>query len=103
MSRIVTQPKLAGETQTFSFDFISRLAVGETISTQVVAATVWSGTDSNPSAVISGSATASGTIVNQAITGGVVGVIYSLVCTITTSFSQTLKLATYMAVTTDLP
>lgn len=102
MERIVTQPKLVGETASLVFDFASRLAAGETISTQVVAASVYSGVDATPSAIISGSATASGTQVTQKITGGVSGVIYELLCTITTSGGQTLQMATFLAVVPDL-
>lgn len=90
--------KLAGSTLTINFDFISNLAVSETISTQVVTATVYSGTDANPSAMISGSASASGTIVSQSVTGGVEGVVYYLKCTITTSTGQTLVQTGFLAV-----
>ena len=102
MSRIITQPKLAGETVKMVFDFTSRLAAAETISTQNVAASVYSGTDASPSAVVSGAATASGAQVTQTLTGGVAGVIYKLVATITTSLSKTLQLSTFMAVVPDL-
>lgn len=100
--RVELQPKLVGATQTYQFDFASLLAQGETISTQTVAATVYSGTDASPSSIISGSATASGTIVSQKITAGTLGVIYQLKCTITTSASQTLVLTGYLAIIPDL-
>ena len=102
MSRIITNPKLVGTTENVVFDFLSLLAVGETISTQSVAASVYSGTDASPSAVVSGAATASGSQVTQGLTGGVSGVIYKLVATITTSLSKTLQLSTFMAVVPDL-
>jgi hypothetical protein len=95
--------KLASEVKTVTFDFTSMLAAGETISTQSCTATVYSGTDASPSAIISGSATASGAVASQKITGGTVGVIYSLACSITTSAGQTLKLAGFLAVLPDLP
>ena len=97
--RVQLAPKLVGETATYQFDFSSLLAVGETISTQSVAATTYSGTDAAPSSIISGSASASGAVVSQKITAGTVGVIYQLTCTITTSAGQTLLLAGYLAVT----
>lgn len=103
MSRPLFPPKLAGETETVQFDFTSDLAVGETISTQSVAATVYSGTDAAPSGLISGLATASGAVVSQKLIGGVAGVIYQLVCTITTSLSQTLLMQAYMVVESGLP
>lgn len=91
-------PKLVGATQTIQFDFASLLAVGETISTQAVTSTVYSGTDASPSSMISGSASASGTIVSQKITAGTEGVMYYLKCTITTSTSQTLVITGFLAV-----
>ena len=95
--------KLASETKTITFDFTSLLAIGETISTQTCTATVYSGVDASPSAIISGSASASGAIVSQKITAGTVGVIYSVACAITTSAGQTLKLVGFLAVLPDLP
>lgn len=97
-SRVILEPKLTGETQSYQFDFTSRMAISETISTQSVSAAVYSGTDASPSAIISGSATASGKVVSQKITAGVVGVTYYLTCTITTSASQTLQLAAFMTI-----
>ena len=90
--------KLSGETQNLVFDFTSRLAATETISTKVVTATVYSGTDASPSAIISGSATSSGQKVTQSVTAGTLGVTYLLLCTITTSLSQTLQLSGYLTI-----
>ena len=98
---IILKGKYQGETIKIAFDFLSRLAVGETISTQAVSATTYSGTDASPSAIISGVATASGSIVTQTITGGVAGVIYNLVCAITTSLGQTLHISAFLAVQPD--
>jgi hypothetical protein len=95
-------PKKVGETAPVTFDFTSQMGVSETVSTQVVAATVYSGVDASPSAIISGSASASGKVVSQAITAGVSGCVYQLVCTITTSLSQTLQQSSYLAVVPDL-
>lgn len=103
MIRVELPNKLAGETKNVTFDFTSLLAAGETISTESCTATVYSGNDSNPSAIISGSASASGAVVTQKITAGTVGVIYSVVCTITTSLSQTLQVAGYLAILPGLP
>lgn len=100
-----TQPlpvKRPGETGPAVFDFTSSMAASETISTQSVAASVYSGVDANPSAIISGAASASGKLVSQSITGGVSGVIYQLVCTITTSLSKTLQQSSYFAVVPPL-
>lgn len=96
-------PKLIGVTATYTFDFSSQLAASETISTQVVTATVFSGTDASPSSVVSGSATASGAVVSQKLTAGTLGVLYQILCTITTSASQTLVLAGILAVVPPQP
>ena len=89
-------------TELMEFDFTLELALGETISTQVVTAIVYSGTDPTPASLINGSATASGSIVSQSIQAGLVGVLYELLCTITTSLSQTLVKPGYLAVIPDL-
>lgn len=90
--------KKVGEIAPTTFDFTASMAVSETISTQSVAASVYSGTDANPSAIISGAASASGKIVSQTLTGGVSGVIYQLLCTITTSLGKTLQMSSYLSV-----
>lgn len=99
--RIVLPSKKIGETVLIPFDFASKMnftSAAETISTQVVTATVYSGTDASPSSIISGSATASGTRVTQAITAGTAGVIYILLCSITTSLNQALSLSALLAI-----
>ena len=103
MSRVILSPKLVGETKTITFDFTSMLAVGETISTKSTAASVFSGVDGSPSNVISGAASNSGAVVSQGVTGGVAGTIYNLLCTITTSTSQTLILGGFLAVLPNSP
>lgn len=96
-------PKLLGEVVDVTFDFSSRLGVSETISTKSVAASVLSGVDASPSAIISGAASSSGAIVTQRLTGGVLGVLYELLATVTTSAGQTLQIAAYLAIAPDLP
>ena len=103
---MILTPKHLGDTVTVVFDYISQLGPTETISSVVGSAmtcTVWSGVDPTPSAVISGTATISGTKILQNITGGVVGTIYALKCIITTSLGQTIQMGAYQAVITDLP
>lgn len=87
-----------GEIAPATFDFTASMAATETISTQVVAASVYSGVDANPSALISGAATASGKTVSQVLAPAISGNIYQLVCTITTSLGKTLKQSSYLAV-----
>lgn len=100
--RIILSPKKAGETKTVQFDFTSNLGVSETISTQVVTASVWSGTDATPSAIVSGAATVSGAIVSQKIAAGVLGTVYELLCSVTTSAGQTLQVSAFLAIALDL-
>ena len=102
MNRVTLPPKRQGETVNYEFDFLSLLAPGETISTKVTTSEVFTGVDATPSSMINGAASNSGSIVTQSITGGTVGVVYIIVCTVTTSASQTLKLAGYLYVEPDL-
>lgn len=101
--RVDLPGKYVGETRLYQFDFSSALAAGETISTQVVTASVYSGVDAAPSSLISGVASASGAVVSQKITAGTLGVLYELLCTITTSLGQTLLLSGYLAIIPEVP
>lgn len=106
MSRPQFEPLLDGAVKKVTFDFLGDLAIGETLSTAAVTASVFSGTDASPSSLVSGSASISGTVVTQllsALAGGVLGVVYELLCTVTTSAGQTLKQAGYLSVVPDLP
>lgn len=94
-------PKYQGETITITFPFLGDLAIGETLSSPVVTAAVYSGVDAAPSSLISGSAAVSGTDVTQKLTAGVVGVIYSLLCTVDTSNGQVLQMTGFMTVLPD--
>ncbi len=99
--RTIQNGKLAGETSNIFFNFGTRLAVGETISSASVTCAVYSGTDASPSSVISGSATISGAQVTQKVTGGTLGVTYKLVCTANTSASQVLLLTSFLVIVPD--
>jgi hypothetical protein len=102
MSRIVLAPKPLGETRRETFDFSSRLASGETLTGASGSASVYSGTDASPSALLQGSASVSGALAYVTLTGGVVGVLYEILCTATTSAGQVLTLSAYLALTPDL-
>lgn len=95
--------KFVGETKLYEFDFSSQLAAGETISGKTVAAATYSGIDTSPSSLVSGSATNSGAVVSQMVTGGTLGVLYELTCTVVTSLSQTLQQKGYLAVVQGVP
>lgn len=99
MSSTIALPrKIDSEDLFIQFDFLSQLASGETISGATVTATLFSGTDGTPSAIISGAASVSGSIVTQKVIDGVVGVIYLLTCTVTTSLSAVKIIQGYLAV-----
>lgn len=90
--RIVLPSKKAGETVNVVFNFLSALAPPYNSPLGVVSAsvtaTVYSGTDPNPAALINGAATVGGSAaeeVTQSITAGLPGVVYNLVCTALTS------------------
>lgn len=97
-AREVFEIKPPTDTRRFYFDFAGDLAVGETITDATVTAAVWSGTDSNPSAIISGSATIDGSEVSNLITGGELGVTYRLLCTAETDEDQILTRSAYLSI-----
>jgi hypothetical protein len=82
------------------FSFANRLQQGEVLAgTPTVSATVYSGTDPSPSAVLSGAAqVVDGNTVQQLFTGGLPGVIYMIVVGCGTSLGQYLKDWGYLVV-----
>jgi hypothetical protein len=103
MNRVTIPPMGTTDQINQPFNFISQLAVGETITAATVTSTLYAGTDSNPSAMISGAALISGTIVTQSIIGGLLGNIYLIRCVVTTSAGQSLRLTGYLAIVPDAP
>lgn len=101
MSRVTFGGKHVSEIRQEVFDFTSRLAAGETISSAVVTAAVYSGTDAAPASLIRGSATISGAQVKQFLMAGVLGATYLLTCTATTSTNQTLPLNAFLTILPD--
>lgn len=83
MTLVVFPSKPVGETTAYTFDFSDRLQFGESLNGASVALVVASGTDPNPSAMLSGPPAFNATKVTQNITGGVVGTIYGIACTAT--------------------
>lgn len=71
------EDKEVGETVTLEFDFSGKAAA---VASPVVTVTVASGTDSSPSAILSGSPAVVGAKVFQRVTGGVNGVVYAIEC-----------------------
>jgi len=91
-------PKKQGESLLLTAEFISSLGGTESIGSPVVTINVWSGTDPNPSAMLSGVPTASGSQVKQMVTGGVPGVVYYLTFQVTTSLNQIIQQTGYLVV-----
>lgn len=91
-------PKLQSAKVPYTVDFLSVLPNGVTIASASVAATVFSGNDPDPSAIVSGAVSISGTQVTQVIAAGVSGTIYQLVYTAVGSDSNDYELAGFLAV-----
>lgn len=93
----VFSPKKSSELITLTFDFSSTFEdITSAINAASVSVSVYSGTDANPSALLSGVAAlvtpANGLPVRkvtQNVTGGVAGVIYLLSCSATTASGLT--------------
>jgi len=96
-------PKLPNEKVPRTVDFISKLPSGITIASAATTATVYSGNDSSPSSILSGSPTISGTKVTQVLQAGVSGCIYQIAFGIVGSDGNDYQLQGYFAVTPGLP
>lgn len=83
MDTIILPEKASGETIPLVVSFADRLQYGESINGATVQVTVLSGTDANPSAMLSGSPSFTSSTVTQIITGGVIGVTYMVVFVVT--------------------
>ncbi len=104
MGSTVTLPtKLTGETLPARVNFLSQLAVGETVSSVVCTASVLSGTDASPSSIISGSGTLSANVFTQILTAGTAGVTYLLTFTATTSASNIIVINATLVVVSTTP
>ena len=103
MSTVILPVKNQNSVIFVSFDFISSLIAGETLTSASVVATVASGEDATPSAIVSGAATITGLVVNQKIIDGVVGVIYLLSCACMTSLGNSIVLRGTLAVVDNNP
>lgn len=88
MTRLLRVKDVEEETPvTFAFD----LAAGETITSAVVTASVYKGTDPSPAAILSGPPDwSAGDSVAQMVIGGLAGVVYKLRCVATTSAGRKL-------------
>ncbi|MDE2097806.1 MAG: hypothetical protein KGL39_11205 [Patescibacteria group bacterium] len=94
-------PIILGASEIFTANFQGQLAAGETIISASWEPVLLSGTDSNPSAMISGASTISGNLVSQMIAPTVAGNYYRLVAFATTSLGQ--KIPRYANVMVEAP
>jgi hypothetical protein len=81
--------KLVPESELFSFDFNPVLQTSETLTTGTCTAITAQGTDTNPSAILSGSVNLSLGKASQRVIGGVADNTYRLIMTVTTNQGNT--------------
>ena len=89
-----TNRKYPTEVRVVTFDFAEKMDIagGETISTMTM---------SVPGGITSSSPSLSGALVSTRIAGGTAGQDYPIICTVTTSATQTLKLVFTLEVRDD--
>ena len=80
--------KLVSDNELFAFDFSQVLATNETLVLATCSVIVMSGTDSNPSNILYGSPTISGSVATQRIYSGISEVTYRLIMTVTTNIGN---------------
>lgn len=88
-TRIILDPQRVADGQQIPFDFSSKIPNGQSITAGVVAVSVWSGNDPNPSALLSNTTSFTSTVFTamKVAGAGVAGTIYLLRCTATLSAS----------------
>lgn len=96
MNRITFGVKYASATKTYTFDFTSDLAIGETISSAVLGSAIYSG--NSGATVTLGSETVSGARVSVPISGGTEGAIFLIDCMAITSLGQVLMQTAYLPI-----
>lgn len=90
--------KLTDEDIDLVVDFSNAVPAGVTISSASVTATVYSGVDGTPSAIVNGSATISNSLITQTIDDGTEGCVYLLTFSATLSDGQIVRKQGYMAI-----
>jgi hypothetical protein len=96
--RTIFDAKISTQDADVVFDFTGQLFPGETVDWSLVTAALYSGTDANPSLIISGAPTVAGAKVTQRLVGGFVGVTYELACQVVTNTLRPLAKLGYVAV-----
>jgi hypothetical protein len=88
MLTVVLPIKAVTEVIPITISFSDMLQFGETVNGGAVSASVFSGTDPTPQAILSGLPTISASGLTQEITGGVAGNIYTLAFLVTATNSH---------------
>jgi hypothetical protein len=101
MATQVVVSKFESEELDFTFDMLSRCAVGESIVTAIVSVSVSTGIDLAPESMVSGVSTVSNNVVIQKIIGGVGGVIYDVACSARSSLNNIFINVAKLAVLSD--
>lgn len=98
---LIHDPKRVVDLITLSFDFTSDLIVGETISTAVASATVFTGSDPSPGDVLYQLTTIIGDMCTQKMWKGLSGVVYDVLMTIVTNTGRTVEQVVRVAIRPD--
>lgn len=103
MQNFIEQSKYQAETISVVTSFAGELVGGDTITgTPNITITVYTGVDSNPSALLYGTPSVSnGQVVDQKIRQGISGVIYQITFTVQTLAGQTFDKECYLAILPD--
>ena len=84
-----------------TWDFLSQLGAGETLTLATVSVSVWTGVDPSPAAILDGAPSLSGSQVSQLIQDGIAGVVYKIRVQASTSLGQIVVMYSYLAVVED--
>lgn len=98
---VLLPSKQVADSLLVNFPFQNQMVFGEVVTGAVVTITVYTGTDPNPTTMLSGTpdyTTGLGEYVLQTIVAGISGNIYQLVCTVATSLSNVFVCEAYLAV-----
>jgi len=95
--------KYADSTVPLVVDFISQLIDGEALVAATTSASVFNGTDPAPEDILLGSPDLAQNVVTQTITGGLVGVTYTVQFNGTTNLDNELIINVYVSVINSNP
>jgi hypothetical protein len=90
--------KAVGITYTEFWDFISLMAIGETVSTATLQISLVSGTVDDSASILNGPAVPDGQRVLQSLKGGTAGQTYEIRCKVQSNLANSYTLASFLAV-----